>query len=48
VPPQNAAAAADPFSSANVDHFVRPEQFTIEYPMMKPPADNAVAAVPQV
>jgi hypothetical protein len=47
VPPQNAATAADPFSSANVDHFVRSEQFTIEHPMMKPAADNAVAAVPQ-
>jgi hypothetical protein len=44
VPHQNAVAAADPFSSANVDHFVRPERLTIKQ-MMKPEADNATATV---
>jgi hypothetical protein len=46
-PQQDAAAAADPFHRANVDHLVKPEQFTIEHPMMKPEADNAVATVPK-
>jgi hypothetical protein len=47
VPQHDAAGAADPFSRANVDHLMRPEQFTIEHPMMKPEADNATATVPK-
>jgi hypothetical protein len=47
VPQQDAAGAADPFSSPDVDHLMRPEQFTIEHPMMKPEADNAAATVPK-
>jgi hypothetical protein len=45
VPQQDAVAAADPFSSADVDHFVRPEHLTIVHPMMNPEADNAIATV---
>jgi hypothetical protein len=47
VPQQNAARAADPSSRINVENLVRPEQFTIEHPMMKPEADNARATVPK-
>jgi hypothetical protein len=43
VPQQDAAAAADLFPKANVDHFVKPEHFTIGHPMMMLEADNAVA-----
>jgi hypothetical protein len=43
VPQHDAAAAADPFPTANVDHFVTPEHFTIGHPMMMREADNAVA-----
>jgi hypothetical protein len=44
---QDAAAAADPFHRANVDHFAKPEHFTIEHPMMKREADSAIATVPK-
>jgi hypothetical protein len=47
VPQQDADAAAHTFPRANVDHFVKPVQFTIEHPMMKPGADNATATVPE-
>jgi hypothetical protein len=47
VPQQDDTAAADPFSRANVDHVVKPEQFIIDHPMMKPEADNAAATVPK-
>ena len=47
MPQQGAAAAADPFSRANVEHFVRPVHFTIERPKMKPEAENAIATVPK-
>jgi hypothetical protein len=32
VPQQDGTAAADPFSRANVDHFVKPQHFTIKRP----------------
>jgi hypothetical protein len=47
VPQQDAAAAADPFPRANLDHLVKPEHFTIAHPMMMREADNAVATVPK-
>jgi hypothetical protein len=47
MPQQDAVGATDPSSTTSVDHFVRPERFTIEHLMMKPAADNVTATVPK-